>query len=101
MKRLVSEQGKKNAKKQSAFPPRHASWQGFRLSAAPLQPTACPSEGGDEGRPQPTRGTQRALHKLMVPTSAAGITIPVAAAAASWLTPELINFLGPTVKSIF
>lgn len=42
---------KRNTKKQNAFPPRHASWQGFRLSAAPLQPTVCPNEGGDAGGP--------------------------------------------------
>lgn len=46
-------------------------------------------------------GYPKGLRGLTVPTSAAGITILVAAAAAaaSWLGPELINFPGPTVKS--
>lgn len=44
-------------------------------------------------------GNAKGPRGLTVPTSAAGITILVAEAAASWLRPELINFPGPTVKS--
>lgn len=47
--------------------------------------------GNPHGHPKGLRG-------LMVPTSTAGITILVAAAASSWLRPELISFRGPTVK---
>lgn len=43
-------------------------------------------------------GHPKGLRGLMVPASVAGITILVAAAAASWLGPELINFPGPIVK---
>lgn len=44
------------------------------------------------------RGHPKGLRGLTVPTSTAGITILGAAAAASWLRPELINFPGPAVK---
>jgi len=44
-------------------------------------------------------GHPKGLRGLTEPTSTAGITIPTAAAAAaSWLESELVNFPGLTVK---